>query len=144
MKIEKITKRLKTCMITGFVVDACMVVIFILPSLRVMVFGENPVLQTPLYEWGIRLVGSLGAGWTLLLLWASRKPLKRKDILLFTVFPLMAGAFAATVYAFLQHTVSLQFFLLFTFITLAHCPYFMFIWIKATRAVKNGTYECKQ
>ena len=141
MLIDKLTQRLKLSMIAGCLVDACMVLIFITPPLRVIIFGENPALQTPLYEWGMRLVGSLGAAWTVLLWWASRKPLERKDILLITVVPLMGGAYAATLYGFLAQTVSSQFFVLFTCITAAHCPYFLIVWMQATRRGRKKETE---
>ena len=136
MKIETITRLLKTSMILGGIVDSLMVIVFITPILRILIFGENPVVHTPQYEWSMRLLGSLGAAWTALLFWASKKPLERKDILFFTVFPLMFGAYASTLYGFFTNAISSRFFTLFTIITFAHCPFFLYIWIKA-RQVRN-------
>jgi hypothetical protein len=91
----------------------------------------------------MRLVGSLGATWTIILFWASKKPFERKDILLFTVFPLMFGAYVSTVYGFLTNAISSQFFILFIIITFAHCPFFLFIWIKAKNIEKKINYNNK-
>lgn len=137
MNTEKINLLLKVSMIAGGVVDFIMVAIFLTPSLRILVFGESSVFHTPQYEWSIRLIGSFGAAWTTLLFWASRKPLERKDILFFTVFPLMFGAYISTLYGFLTKAISSQFFILFTIITFAHCPFFLYIWIKAKRTEKK-------
>jgi hypothetical protein len=35
-------------------------------------------------------------GWTALLLWADRKPIERRGILLITIFPVIAGLAATT------------------------------------------------
>ena len=130
---KDIVNRLRLSMIIGAIIDLLMVIIFFIPTLRILIFSEDPVFHTDQYEWGMRLVGSLGAAWTVLLLWASRKPFERKDILLFTVFPLMFIAYLSTVYGFFIKSVSTQFFILFTIITFAHCPYFLYIWIRAFR-----------
>jgi hypothetical protein len=121
-------------MIIGGIVDSIMVIIFLTPFLRIFVFGESSVFHTPQYEWNMRLIGSLGAAWTTLLFWASRKPFERKDILFFTVFPLMFGAYISTLYGFLTKAISSQFFILFTIITFAHCPFFLYIWLRAKQA----------
>ena len=137
MQIEKITRLLKISMIIGGIVDAFMVIIFLTPFLRIFIFGESSGFHTSQYEWGMRLVGSLGAAWTVMLFWASKKPFERKDILFFTVCPLMLGAYTSTLYGFFSKAVSLRFFILFTIITFAHCPFFLYIWIKAKRTEKK-------
>lgn len=137
MKIETINRLLRTSMIIGGIVDSFMVIVFITPILRIFIFGESSGFHTPQYEWSMRLIGSLGATWTALLFWASKKPFERKDILFFTVFPLMFVAYMSTLYGFFTKAISTQFFLLFTIITFAHCPFFLYIWIKAKQAEKN-------
>lgn len=131
MNKAKIILQLKYSMIIGCIVDLFMVFIFLIPFLRVLIFGEDSQFHTPQYEWSMRLIASLGAAWTILLFWAAKKPLERKDILLFTVFPLMFGAYSATVIGLYTHAITLRFFVLFSIITLAHCPFFLYSWIKA-------------
>jgi hypothetical protein len=133
MRKSSVISRLRMAMIIGGVVDSVMVIVFLVPALRIVAFGESPGFHTPLYEWGMRLLGSLGAGWTTLLFWASRQPLARRDILLFTVFPVMVGAYGATTYGFVTHAVAMRFFVLFSIITFAHCPYFVYLWSRARR-----------
>jgi hypothetical protein len=41
---------------------------------------------------------SLMAGWTVLLLWADRKPMERCGVLVLTVFPVIVGLALATAY----------------------------------------------
>ena len=120
-------------MIIGGLVDLIMVIIFITPFLRILIFAESTDFHTPQYEWGMHLIGSLGAVWTVTLFWAAKQPFERKDILLFTVFPLMFGAYSSTFYNFFTNTISTRFFILFTIITFAHCPFFLYVWIMAKR-----------
>lgn len=46
-------------------------------------------------DWGFRYAMAFGAalmvGWTVLLIWADRKPLERRGILVITVFPVIVG-----------------------------------------------------
>jgi FtsH-binding integral membrane protein len=53
-----------------------------------MLSGFSPGAE---YRYAMGLGGSLMAGWTALLIWADRKPLERKGVLLLTVFPVMTG-----------------------------------------------------
>ena len=43
------------------------------------------------YRYAMGMGASLMLGWTVLLLWADRKPLERKGVLLITVFPVVLG-----------------------------------------------------
>jgi len=49
------------------------------------------------YVWGIAAV--LMFSWTLLLIWASRKPMERRDLILLTALPLIAGLLVDTFFA---------------------------------------------
>jgi len=46
--------------------------------------------------------GSLMAGWTLLLLWAVRKPIERRAVILLTAFPVVFGLFVVALVGFLN------------------------------------------
>jgi hypothetical protein len=50
----------------------------------------NPNLQT---RFIMGMGGSLMTGWTLLLLWAVRKPVERRVVILLTAFPVVFGMF---------------------------------------------------
>ena len=45
-------------------------------------------------------------GWTLLLIWADRKPMERKGVLLLTAFPVCTGLLLAEIYAFISGVIT--------------------------------------
>ncbi|MHA1979167.1 MAG: hypothetical protein ACW98I_19860 [Candidatus Hodarchaeales archaeon] len=49
------------------------------------------------YVWGIACM--FMASWTILLIWASKKPIERKDVLMITAFPLVTGLLVDTFFA---------------------------------------------
>ncbi|MHA2232503.1 MAG: hypothetical protein ACXAB4_08420 [Candidatus Hodarchaeales archaeon] len=49
------------------------------------------------YAWGV--AASLMVAWTCLLIWADRKPVERKDVLLLTAFPLLFSLLIDVVFA---------------------------------------------
>lgn len=51
------------------------------------------------YRYALGLGASLMLGWTFLLVWADRKPLERKGVLLLTVFPVITGILLAEIYS---------------------------------------------
>jgi len=46
--------------------------------------------------------GSLMAGWTLLLLWAVRRPVERRGVILLTAFPVVFGLFMVALVGYLN------------------------------------------
>jgi uncharacterized membrane protein YfcA len=126
----------------GGVIDALMGFVFLVPALRVLIFGENAQFHTPQYEWAMRLIASLGFAWTALLFWAARKPLERKEVLLFTVVPLMLGAFSATAYGFITSTIPARFFALFTVVTLTMCPFYIVVFLGAGKLQQRRRMRC--
>ncbi len=59
----------------------------------------NPDIQTRQI---MGIGGSLMAGWTLLLIWAVRKPVERRVVSLLTAFPVVFGIFFVTLTGFLN------------------------------------------
>ena len=51
------------------------------------------------YRYALGLGASLMLGWTFLLIWADRRPLERKGVILLTAFPVVTGLLVATVYS---------------------------------------------
>jgi hypothetical protein len=45
----------------------------------------------PDYRYAMGMGASLMAGWTVLLLWANRRPVERRDVLLITIVPVVLG-----------------------------------------------------
>ncbi len=65
------------------------------------------IAQGAEYRYALGLGASLMLGWTLLLIWADRKPVARKGVLLLTIFPVISGLLLAEVYAVLSGVVPL-------------------------------------
>ena len=53
-------------------------------------------------KWGVALM----LGWVALLIWADRKPVERRDILLLTIFPVITGLLVTAVVAFTAGFIS--------------------------------------
>lgn len=58
------------------------------------------------YRYALGLGASLMLGWTFLLVWADRKPLERKGVLLLTAFPVVTGILLAETYAVAQRLIT--------------------------------------
>ena len=83
----------------GAIVDAVAGAAMLCPSLIGKVYGLDDFNPGAEYRYAMGLGASLMFGWTFLLLWADRKPIERKGVLLLTVFPVITGLTAAGVYA---------------------------------------------
>jgi hypothetical protein len=68
------------------------------PRLLVRAYGIDLVPSAE-FNFAMRYGAPLMIGWTVLLFWADRKPVERKDILLITAFPVVVGYVAIVVYA---------------------------------------------
>ncbi len=81
----------------GAIADAISAVLMLFPGLflRMMNFNLAPGRD---FTFGLSYGVPLMIGWTILLIWADRKPLERKGILLLTL-PVIAGYIAIELYA---------------------------------------------
>lgn len=78
----------------GAIVDAYAAIRWTFPG---MFAGPSADLGYNLgMKWGVALM----VGWTVLLIWADRKPIERKDILLLTVCPVIVGLMITSVATF--------------------------------------------
>jgi hypothetical protein len=75
----------------GAVADALTLVPMLSPKAGGAMFGIEDFDPPIEYKYAMGLGASLMAGWTLLLVWADRKPLERKGVLPLTVFPVIFG-----------------------------------------------------
>jgi hypothetical protein len=80
---------LRTSYWAGAVTDAAAGVAILIPSLM----GETEL------RYPMGLAATLMFGWTALLVWADRKPVDRKAVLLLTVFPVITGLLASGFHA---------------------------------------------
>jgi len=85
----------------GIAADAIWAVALLFPPLFFTLTGtpdSNPDLQVKLI---MGVGGSLMAGWTLLLIWALRRPIERRVVILLTALPVVFGMFVVAFIGFL-------------------------------------------
>jgi hypothetical protein len=83
----------------GAVFDALVIVPMMFPQAASALLGIPSFSPGPDYRYAMALGSSLMAGWTVLLIWADRKPVERRGILLITLFPVLSSLIAADAYA---------------------------------------------
>lgn len=88
---------LRACYWIGAIVDGFVAVAWLFPD-RWASFSDfsqhSPGIELSFAMWQ---GAALMFGWTVLLLWADRKPVERKGILLITVFPVISGMILANI-----------------------------------------------
>ena len=82
----------------GIIVDAGAAILMLFPRLFLRFMNVN-VDPSPGFGYGLRYGAPLMIGWTVLLFWADRKPVERKDILPITLFPVVVGYIVFEVYS---------------------------------------------
>jgi hypothetical protein len=85
----------------GAVFDGLMVIPMLCPRIAGIMFGINNFNPGNDYKYAMMVSASLMLGWTVLLIWADRKPVERKGVIMITVIPvviglILAGAFAVS------------------------------------------------
>lgn len=98
---------LRFCYWFGAVADLINAIAMVYPPLmaRMLKLDEAPIsLDSRL---ALLMGASLMFGWTALLIWADRKPLERKGVLLITIFPVILGLALTTFYGFLKGYIPL-------------------------------------
>ena len=90
----------------GIAADALWAVALLFPPVFAILIGNpdfDPDLQVRLI---MGIGGSLMTGWTLLLLWAVRRPIERRVVILLTAFPVVFGMFIVTLIGYLYGNTS--------------------------------------
>ena len=82
----------------GIIMDAIAAIQMLFPQLLVRSYVVD-LVPTAEFSFAMRYGAPLMIGWTVLLFWADRKPVERKDILLITAFPVVVGYVAIVIYA---------------------------------------------
>jgi hypothetical protein len=96
---------LRVCYWWGIIADAVMAVLMLFPGLFVRLMRID-LAPGPSFSYGLRMGAPLMIGWTILLLWADRKPVARRDILLLTL-PVILGYVLIESYSLVAGLVSL-------------------------------------
>ncbi len=87
---------LRVAFLIGAAIDALMIPLMLVPELARIFWGF--IDFGPSYRYAMMMGAALMLGWTLLLLWAYRKPLERRGVALLTIVVIL-GIAAANVYA---------------------------------------------
>ena len=87
--MEKEVRWLKASYIVGAVADGLIGILMLLPGRM----GEAE------FRYPRGLGSSVMLGWTALLLWAYKRPMERKGVLLLTIFPVISGLMATGIWA---------------------------------------------
>ncbi|MBT8468084.1 MAG: hypothetical protein KJN97_04965 [Deltaproteobacteria bacterium] len=91
----------------GAIADLIVGVLMFFPEIGRAAYGDSDFEPTADYRYAMRFGASLMLGWTVLLLWADRKPLARRGVLPITVF-VIAGLASAGAYAVSAELISLS------------------------------------
>lgn len=83
----------------GAIVDAVSIPPMLSPRLASAMLGIEGFDPPVEYRYAMYVAAALMAGWTALLLWADRRPMERRGVLMLTVFPVVAGMLCASTYA---------------------------------------------
>ena len=75
----------------GAITDMLALVGMVFPGVGARVYGLKDFRPGSDFTYAIDAAAALMLGWTALLLWADRRPLERKGVLLLTVCPVIAG-----------------------------------------------------
>jgi hypothetical protein len=90
---------LRVCYWIGAVADALSAVIMLSPKLGGSMYGIPDFNPGNDYRYAMGIGASLMIGWTFLLIWADRRPVERRGVLLLTVFPVLFGLIISGIYA---------------------------------------------
>ena len=88
-QLQAAVRWLRASYIAGAVADGLVGILMLLPGRM----GETE------FRYPMGLGASLMFGWTALLLWANKRPMERKGVLVLTIFPAITGLVATGVWA---------------------------------------------
>jgi hypothetical protein len=90
---------LRICYWLGAILDGIMVIPMLFPRVGGAMFGIGNFNPGNEYRYAMMIGASLMLGWTILLIWADRKPLERKGVILITTIPVVIGMVLAGIFA---------------------------------------------
>jgi hypothetical protein len=92
----------------GAVADLIYAIAMVYPPIMACMLALDRIPDALDAKLALYMGASLMFGWTILLIWADRKPLERKGILLITVFPVITGLAITTLYGHLTGFIPLK------------------------------------
>jgi hypothetical protein len=82
----------------GAMLDGLVLVPMLVPAVCAAMFGIPNFQPGPDYRYATAVGAALMAGWTVLLIWADRRPLERRGVILITAVPVVIGMTGANLY----------------------------------------------
>ncbi len=101
-------KLLKTSYWIGIIADALATIILFSPKIANVVLQPQPFEISEVYLYVSRVAGALMLGWTVLLIWGVKKPIERADILIITLFPVVAVLAIAAILVVKSNQIALD------------------------------------
>ena len=90
----------------GAILDGLWVIPMLCPRLGAAIYGIKDFIPTGEFRFALAVGAALMLGWTFLLIWADRKPVERRGVLLLTIFPVKVGLDLANIYLFVYDFVT--------------------------------------
>jgi hypothetical protein len=90
------------------------------------------------YRYAMAFGAALMAGWTVLLVWADRKPMERRGVLPITVFPVIVGLNAARYFLYLGGFVAVPFTAMGLIVPVALTALFLFAYFNSFGGTKKA------
>ena len=93
---------------TGAILDGLLVIVMLLPEVELAIHGVKGIEIPGGVRYALAVGAALMAGWTCLLIWADRKPVERRGVILLTVVPVIVGLKLAGIYLFVYNYVTVR------------------------------------
>lgn len=125
----------------GAILDGLYVIPMVVPQWAGALFGTPNLPNTPEIRYVFNVGAALMAGWTALLIWADRKPVERRDVLLLTLFPVKVGLDLASIFLGLSGAVPLSRLLISKIDSVGLWVLYTYSYLNSRDLAKGGAYE---
>lgn len=107
MLVNKPIRLLHIAYWTGAAADFIVAIGMIFPGILKRAYALDTFIPDPSFTFAMRFGAALMLGWTALLIWADRKPVERRGVLILTVFVII-GLMLSTLYAVISGFVPVR------------------------------------
>jgi hypothetical protein len=108
MNESKAIKFLRVSYWVGAVFDALLLIPMLSPKIASDAFGIPNFTPGSDYRYAMYVAAALMVGWVSLLMWADRKPVERRGVLLLTVIPVLTGLIFSGIYAVTSNLIQID------------------------------------
>lgn len=125
----------------GAILDGLYVIPMVVPQWAGALFGAPNFPTTPEIRYVFNVGAALMAGWTALLIWADRKPVERRGVLLLTLFPVKVGLDLASIALGLSGAMPLSRLLISKIDSVGLWVLYTYSYLNSRDLAKGGAYE---